>query len=178
MKLSRYEKKYFVLVQPVVPYKKTDGINLGRLFPTDLLQESDNLQLRVVNYILYYDPILEIWDTSIQLVRTCLVLNWDQDKKIEKACASFVEIRTNGLIRDFLRIDLASHLFHIPEKGTICRVQDSSLRMDLRFLPFIHIPRQRFKKDIWLSMNGYSEIEREKLNLIDSTYRTLEQLEN
>nr|YP_010031393.1 ATP synthase CF0 B subunit [Gymnanthemum amygdalinum]YP_010318208.1 ATP synthase CF0 B subunit [Elephantopus scaber]YP_011035938.1 ATP synthase CF0 subunit I [Elephantopus mollis]AJE73876.1 ATP synthase CF0 B subunit [Vernonia baldwinii]UDF84481.1 CF0 subunit I [Cyanthillium cinereum]AKZ21616.1 ATP synthase CF0 B subunit [Vernonia baldwinii]QOV02788.1 ATP synthase CF0 B subunit [Gymnanthemum amygdalinum]UFK62735.1 ATP synthase CF0 subunit I [Cyanthillium cinereum] len=27
-------------------------------------------------------------------------------------------------------------------------------------------------------MNGYSEIEREKLNLIDSTYKTLEQLEN
>lgn len=107
MKLSRYEKKYFVLVQPVVPYKKTDGINLGRLFPPDLLQESDNLQLRVVNYILYYDPILEIWDTSIQLVRTSLVLNWDQDKKIEKACASFVEIRTNGLLRYFLRIDLA-----------------------------------------------------------------------
>ncbi|KAJ0911357.1 DNA-directed RNA polymerase subunit beta'' [Helianthus annuus] len=107
MKVSRYEKKYFVLVQPVVPYKKTDGINLERLFPADLLQESDNLQLRVVNYILYYDQILEIWDTSIQLVRTCLVLNWDQDKKIEKACASFVEIRTNGLIRDFLRIDLA-----------------------------------------------------------------------
>jgi len=26
--------------------------------------------------------------------------------------------------------------------------------------------------------NGYSEIEREKLNLIDSTYKTLEQLEN
>nr|YP_009925754.1 ATP synthase CF0 B subunit [Symphyotrichum subulatum]QNH83430.1 ATP synthase CF0 B subunit [Symphyotrichum subulatum] len=27
-------------------------------------------------------------------------------------------------------------------------------------------------------VNGYSEIEREKLNLIDSTYKTLEQLEN
>ena len=27
-------------------------------------------------------------------------------------------------------------------------------------------------------MNGYSEIEREKLNLINSTYKTLEQLEN
>ncbi|MFS7920308.1 putative DNA-directed RNA polymerase [Helianthus anomalus] len=127
MKLSRYEKKYFVLVQPV---------------------ESDNLQLRVINYILYYDPILEIWDTCIQLVRTCLVLNWNQDKKIEKACASFVEIRTNGLIRDFLTIDLAIHLFHIPEKGMICRVQDSSLRMDLRFLPFIPIPRQQFNKDL------------------------------
>ncbi|MEX5689729.1 hypothetical protein, partial [Pseudomonas silesiensis] len=29
------------------------------------------------------------------------------DKKIEKACASFVEIRTNGLLRYLLRIDLA-----------------------------------------------------------------------
>lgn len=27
-------------------------------------------------------------------------------------------------------------------------------------------------------VNGYSDIEREKLNLIDSTYKTLEQLEN
>ena len=27
-------------------------------------------------------------------------------------------------------------------------------------------------------VNGYAEIEREKLNLIDSTYKTLEQLEN
>nr|YP_010924665.1 RNA polymerase beta'' subunit [Hyaloseris cinerea]WKB11424.1 RNA polymerase beta'' subunit [Hyaloseris cinerea] len=114
MKLPRkwYENatKYFVLVRPVVTYEKTDGINLGRLFPPDILQERDNVQLRVVNYILYYNPILGISDTSIQLVRTCLVLNWDQDKKsssIEKACASFVKIRTNGLIRDFLRIDLA-----------------------------------------------------------------------
>ncbi|KAM0023094.1 DNA-directed RNA polymerase subunit beta'' [Helianthus debilis subsp. tardiflorus] len=40
MKLSWYEKKYFVLVQLVVPYKKTDGINLGRLFPADLMQTS------------------------------------------------------------------------------------------------------------------------------------------
>ncbi|KAJ0657471.1 DNA-directed RNA polymerase subunit beta'' [Helianthus annuus] len=42
-----------------------------------------------LSIIFYYDPILEIWDTCIQLVRTCLALNKD-----------------NGLIRDFLRIDL------------------------------------------------------------------------
>jgi DNA-directed RNA polymerase subunit beta' len=76
------------------------------------LQEKDNVQLRVVNYILYGNgkPIRVISDTSIQLVRTCLVLNWLQDKKsssIEEAHTSFVEIRVNGLIRDFLKIDLA-----------------------------------------------------------------------
>nr|YP_009699630.1 RpoC2 [Grubbia tomentosa]QEJ87552.1 RpoC2 [Grubbia tomentosa]QEJ87722.1 RpoC2 [Grubbia tomentosa] len=110
-RITPTKKKYFVLVRPVVTYEITDGINLATLFPPDLLQERDNVQLRVVNYILYGNgkPIRGISDTSIQLVRTCLVLNWGQDKKsssIEEAHASFVEIRTNDLIRDFLRIDL------------------------------------------------------------------------
>nr|AQU64639.1 DNA-directed RNA polymerase beta'' subunit [Camptotheca acuminata] len=110
-RITPTKKKYFVLVRPVVTYEIKDGINLATLFPPDLLQERDNVQLRVVNYILYGNgkPIRGISDTSIQLVRTCLVLNWGQDKNsssIEEAHASFVEIRINALIRDFLRIDL------------------------------------------------------------------------
>nr|YP_009562807.1 DNA-directed RNA polymerase beta'' subunit [Sideroxylon wightianum]QAV58332.1 DNA-directed RNA polymerase beta'' subunit [Sideroxylon wightianum] len=118
--ITPIKKKYFVLVRPVVTYELTDGINLATLFPPDLLQERDNVQLQVVNYILYGNgkPIRGISDTSIQLVRTCLVLNWDKDKKsssIEEVRASFVEIRTNGLIRDFLRIDLVKS--SIPYTG-------------------------------------------------------------
>nr|YP_009640248.1 RNA polymerase beta subunit [Chionanthus mala-elengi]QBS50711.1 RNA polymerase beta subunit [Chionanthus mala-elengi] len=111
-RITPSKKKYFVLVRLAVTYEITDGINLATLFPPDLLQERDNVQLQVVNYILYGNgkPIRGISDTDIQLVRTCLVLNWDQDKKksssSEEARASFVEIRTNGLIRHFLRIDL------------------------------------------------------------------------
>nr|YP_010462406.1 RNA polymerase beta'' subunit [Primulina fimbrisepala]UUJ36231.1 RNA polymerase beta'' subunit [Primulina fimbrisepala] len=110
-RITPSKKKYFVLVRPVVTYEITDGINLAALFPPDLLQERDNVQLRVVNYILYGNgkPIRGISDTNIQFVRTCLVLNWDQDKKSsssKEAHASFVEIRANGLIRHFLRIDL------------------------------------------------------------------------
>nr|QGT34129.1 RNA polymerase beta' subunit [Chamaesium paradoxum] len=110
-RITPTKKKYFVLVRPVVTYEITDGINLVTLFPPDLLQEMDNVQLRVVNYILYGNgkPIREIYDTSIQLVRTCLVLNCTQDKKssyIEEARTSFVEIRINGLIRNFIKIDL------------------------------------------------------------------------
>uniref|UniRef100_UPI003002ED6A RNA polymerase beta'' subunit n=1 Tax=Corispermum chinganicum TaxID=1076197 RepID=UPI003002ED6A len=110
-RITPTKKKYFVLVRPVVPYEITDGINLETLFPQDLLQERDNVQLRVVNYILYGNgkATRGISDTSIQLVRTCLVLNWNQDKKsssIQEARASFVEVRTNGMIRDFLKIDL------------------------------------------------------------------------
>nr|YP_009435303.1 RNA polymerase beta'' subunit [Lobelia patula]ATG25305.1 RNA polymerase beta'' subunit [Lobelia patula] len=115
------KKKFFVLVRPVGTYEIREGINLVRLFPSDLLQERDNVQLQIVNYIFYANakPIRIISDTSIQLVRTCLVLNWGQDKKsssIAEACASFVEIRINGLIKDFLRIDLTKSPISYPIK--------------------------------------------------------------
>uniref|UniRef100_UPI0030E37DA8 RNA polymerase beta'' subunit n=1 Tax=Drymaria cordata TaxID=191453 RepID=UPI0030E37DA8 len=110
-RITPTKKKSFVLIRPIVTYEITDGINLATLFPQDLLQERDNMQLRVSNYILYGNGKVTggISDTSIQLVRTCLVLNWNQDKKnssIEEARASFVEVRINGMIRDFLRINL------------------------------------------------------------------------
>nr|YP_010505596.1 RNA polymerase beta'' subunit [Chrysosplenium macrospermum]UXE34398.1 RNA polymerase beta'' subunit [Chrysosplenium macrospermum] len=110
-RITPTKKKYFVLVRPVVTYEIADGINLATLFPGDLLQERDNMKLRVVNYILYGNgkPSRGISDTSIQLVRTCLVLNWDQEKKSSsegEAHASFVEVSTTGLIRDFLRINV------------------------------------------------------------------------
>nr|UYG49683.1 RNA polymerase beta'' subunit [Malania oleifera] len=113
-RITLTKKKYFVLVRPVVTYEEkiADGINLATLFPQDLWQGGNNVQLRVVNYILYGNgkSLREISGTSIQFVRACLVLNWDQDKKsssIEGAHASFVEVKTNDLIRDFLRIYLA-----------------------------------------------------------------------
>nr|UQK92831.1 RNA polymerase beta'' subunit [Dipentodon sinicus] len=122
-RITPTKKKYFVLVRPVVTYEIADGINLVTLFPQDLFREKDNMQLRVVNYILYGNgkPTRGISDTSIQLVRTCLVLNWAQDNKsssIEEVYASFVEVSTNGLIRDFLRIDLVkSHILYIRKRN-------------------------------------------------------------
>nr|YP_010572283.1 RNA polymerase beta'' subunit [Phedimus ellacombeanus]UZH33810.1 RNA polymerase beta'' subunit [Phedimus ellacombeanus] len=105
--------KYFVLVRPVETYEIADGINLSTLFPQDPLQERDNMKLRVVNYILYGNGkvLFGIPDTSSQLVRTCLVLNWNHAKKgssIGEAHVSFVQVRTNNLIRDFIRIDLVT----------------------------------------------------------------------
>nr|UFK62610.1 RNA polymerase beta'' subunit [Psychotria rubra] len=118
-RITSSKKGYFVLVRPVITYDLMDGLNVSTLFPPDLLTEGVNVQLRVVNYILYVNgrPIRGIsyrgiFDTSTQLVRTCLVLNCDKEKKkksssSEEARVSFIEIRTNGLIRHFLRIDLA-----------------------------------------------------------------------
>nr|YP_010223129.1 RNA polymerase beta'' subunit [Nanhaia speciosa]UCJ03241.1 RNA polymerase beta'' subunit [Nanhaia speciosa] len=121
--IATTKKKYFVLVRPVILYEIPDSINFVKLFPKDLFQERDNLELKVLNYILYGNgkSIQGISDTRIQLVRTCLVLNWNQDKKsssIEEALASFVEVSTNGLIEYFLRIDLVkSHTSYIRKRN-------------------------------------------------------------
>nr|WOC91935.1 RNA polymerase beta'' subunit [Utricularia pubescens] len=111
-RITPSKKKYFVLVRPVVTYEIKDGITLETLFPPDLLQETDNVKLRVVNYILYGNGkrIRGISHTTSQLVRTCLVLNWEQGKKSsssQNARAYFVELRSKGLIRHFIRITLA-----------------------------------------------------------------------
>jgi len=49
-----------------------------------MLQERDNRELQAINYILYGNEksIWRISNTSIQLVWTCLVLNWNKDKKV------------------------------------------------------------------------------------------------
>nr|YP_010517509.1 RNA polymerase beta'' subunit [Calanthe nipponica]UXN48356.1 RNA polymerase beta'' subunit [Calanthe nipponica] len=120
-RITPTKKKYFVLVRPVVTYEIADGINLATLFSQDLLQEKDNVQLRIVNYILYGNgkSIRGIYHTSIQLVRACLVLTWDQEKKSsieEEVHASFVEIRANDLLRDFIRIELVKSTISYTEK--------------------------------------------------------------
>nr|YP_010269225.1 RNA polymerase beta'' subunit [Bulbophyllum tianguii]UIG86893.1 RNA polymerase beta'' subunit [Bulbophyllum tianguii] len=120
-RITPIKKKYFVLVRPVVTYEIADGINLATLFSQDLLQEKDNIQLRIVNYILYGNgkSIRGISHTSIQLVRACLVLTWDQEKKSsieEEVHASFVEIRANDLLRDFIRIELVKSTILYTEK--------------------------------------------------------------
>nr|QYK18368.1 RNA polymerase beta'' subunit [Stelis montserratii] len=120
-RITPTKKKYFVLVRPVITYEIADGINLATLFSQDLLQEKDNVQLRIVNYILYGNgkSIRGISHTSIQLVRACLVLTWDQEKKSsieEEVHASFVEIRANDLLRDFIRIELVKSTISYTEK--------------------------------------------------------------
>uniref|UniRef100_UPI0030FEEF9E RNA polymerase subunit beta'' n=1 Tax=Dactylicapnos grandifoliolata TaxID=1549782 RepID=UPI0030FEEF9E len=135
-RITPIKKKSFVLVRPVVTDEIEDEIRLATLFPHDLLQERESLQLRIVKYILYGNgkTVRGISHTSIQSVRTCLVLNWDQDKKgssREEVHASFVEVRVNDLIRDFLRMDLAKSSYNrkrndpagsglIPDNGLAC----------------------------------------------------------
>ncbi|KQJ96978.1 hypothetical protein BRADI_3g28076v3 [Brachypodium distachyon] len=73
-----------------------EGINLASLFTRDVLQEEDNLQLRLVNLISHENSKLtqRIYHTTSQFVRTCLVVNWEQEEK-EESRVSLVEVRAN-----------------------------------------------------------------------------------
>nr|YP_009451677.1 RNA polymerase beta'' subunit [Nardus stricta]ARQ27991.1 RNA polymerase beta'' subunit [Nardus stricta] len=106
-KILKSKEKYFILIRPAVAYQMDEGRNLTTLFPQDVLQEEDNLQLRLVNFISHENSKLtqRIYHTTSQFVRTCLVVNWEQEEK-EQARVSLVEVRANDLIRDFLRIEL------------------------------------------------------------------------
>nr|YP_009135850.1 RNA polymerase beta'' subunit [Lithachne pauciflora]AIM54026.1 RNA polymerase beta'' subunit [Lithachne pauciflora] len=106
-KILKSKEKYFVSVRPAVAYEMDEGRNLATLFPLDLLQEKDNLQLRLVSFLSHENSKLtqRIYHTNSQFVRTCLVVNWEQEEK-EEAHASLIEVRANDLIRDFLRIEL------------------------------------------------------------------------
>nr|YP_010261962.1 RNA polymerase beta'' subunit [Lilium speciosum var. gloriosoides]UIB41295.1 RNA polymerase beta'' subunit [Lilium speciosum var. gloriosoides] len=130
-RITPTKKKYFVSVRPVVTYEIADGINLATLFPQDLLREKDDVQLRIVNYILYEygKSIRGIYNTSIQLVRTCLVLNWDQKQNgfKKEVYASFVEVRANDLIRDFIRIELVKVKSTLSYSGKRYNIKDSGL---------------------------------------------------
>nr|YP_009451510.1 RNA polymerase beta '' subunit [Lygeum spartum]ARQ27824.1 RNA polymerase beta '' subunit [Lygeum spartum] len=106
-KILKSKEKYFVSVRPAVAYQMEEGRNLATLFPQDIFQEEDNLQLRLVNFISHENSKLtqRIYHTNSQFVRTCLVVNWEQEEK-EEARVSLVGVRANNLIRDFLRIEL------------------------------------------------------------------------
>ncbi|CAN0933486.1 DNA-directed RNA polymerase subunit beta'' [Linum grandiflorum] len=106
------------------PQYRRNSSGILTTFPQDLLPEKDNLKFQVVNYMLYGNDngklIRGIFDTSIQLVRTCLMFNWDHDKKassIEEARASFIEVSIKGLVCNFLKISLVkSHISYISKK--------------------------------------------------------------
>nr|YP_010290532.1 RNA polymerase beta'' subunit [Centrolepis aristata]ULQ64477.1 RNA polymerase beta'' subunit [Centrolepis aristata] len=118
--ISLIKKKFFVLARPVITCEILDRNLLARLLFQDLLQEKDNFQLRIVNYICYRNNALiqGISQTSIQLIRTCLVLNWDQEQEssIKAVHTTLLEVRVNNLVRDFIRIELFKSTISHAEK--------------------------------------------------------------
>lgn len=86
----------------------------------DCLHKMENVQPCVVNYIRYRNdkPNRENYDTTIQLLKTCSIKLYPRKKSsnIKETCTFFLAIRTNCVIRDFIKKDLVKFLISYTVK--------------------------------------------------------------
>lgn len=83
------------------------------------MKEQQTVKIQTVKYIFYKDgEEIEIFNnTEIQLIQSCLILNWETKIFIKEAHISFVKIRINKIIRFFFQINLIKYFsFNHKEK--------------------------------------------------------------
>lgn len=105
----------FFLIRPAIEYKiifNDNPLTLPIPFYLDLLKEQKKIKIQTVKYILYEDSEeVEINpDTDIQLIQTCLILNWETKVFIKEAHISFIKIRINKIIKNFFQINLIENI--------------------------------------------------------------------
>jgi len=111
----------FFLIRPAIEYKITfndNSLNLAIPFFLDFLKEQQLIKIKTVNYIFYQDDeeIEIINNKNIQLIQTCLILNWETKICIKEAHISFIKIRINKIIKIFFQINLLNN-FNIDNKN-------------------------------------------------------------
>lgn len=101
----------FFLIRPAIEYKiifNDNKFNLTIPFFLDFLKEQQAVKIKTVNYIFYQDgEEVEIFNNNnIQLIQTCLILNWETQISIKEAHISFTKIRINKIIKIFFQFNL------------------------------------------------------------------------
>nr|YP_009912492.1 RNA polymerase beta'' subunit [Bartramia pomiformis]QLJ53774.1 RNA polymerase beta'' subunit [Bartramia pomiformis] len=116
----------FFLIRPAIEYKITsndNALNLPIPFFLDFLKEQQTVQIQTVKYIFYRDgeEVKILNDIEIQLIQSCLILNWETKIFIKEARISFIKIRINKIIKFFFQINLIkySSLNHKKEENNI-----------------------------------------------------------
>jgi DNA-directed RNA polymerase subunit beta' len=104
----------FFLLRPAVEYKITSNentLNLPIPFFFNFLKEQQLVKIQTIKYIFYQDgeEIQILNNTEIQLIQSCLILNWETKIFIKEAYISFVKIRINKIIKFFFQISLINH---------------------------------------------------------------------
>nr|YP_009682228.1 RNA polymerase beta' subunit [Fissidens nobilis]QDQ38640.1 RNA polymerase beta' subunit [Fissidens nobilis] len=110
----------FFLIRPAMKYKiifNDNSLNLPIPFFLDFLKEQQKVKIQTVKYIFYQDgEEVEISnDNNIQLIQTCLILNWETKICIKEAHISFIKIRINKIIKIFFQISLIDY-FNLNNK--------------------------------------------------------------
>nr|BDZ75622.1 DNA-directed RNA polymerase subunit beta'' [Timmiella anomala] len=134
----------FFLIRPAIEYKvisNDNTLNLPILFFLDFLKEQQTVKIQTVKYIFYQDgEEVEILNNNIQLIQSCLILNWETKISIKEAHISFVKIRINKIIKFFFQINLIEY-FNRNNKTKENNIVLNSI----------------FKKNIYIINQKYSE---------------------
>ena len=110
----------FFLIRPAIEYKITsndNSLNLPIPFFLDFLKEQQSVKIKTVKYIFYQDgeEVEILNNNNIQLIQTCLILNWETKICIKEAHISFIKIRINKIIKFFFQISLIND-FNLDNK--------------------------------------------------------------
>lgn len=114
----------FFLIRPAVEYKIISNINNIKLpipFFLDFLKEQQIIKIQTINYIFYQnDEEIEIFNNNnIQLIQTCLTVNWETKTYIKEAYISFVKIRINKIAKFFFQISLFTFTSKTNKQNTL-----------------------------------------------------------
>jgi DNA-directed RNA polymerase subunit beta' len=104
----------FFLIRPAIEYKiisNDNSLNLPIPFFLDFLKEQQIIKIQTVKYIFYQDgeEVEILNNNNIQLIQSCLILNWETKVCIKEAHISFVKIRINKIIKFFFQISLIDY---------------------------------------------------------------------
>nr|QWW92844.1 RNA polymerase beta'' subunit [Herbertus javanicus] len=116
-----FKQKPFAFLRPATEYDifddKSNKINL-----LNLLRRNTNLKIKRINYLFYKDgEQIRVFNKKyIQLIQTCLIVQWKEKYFLEKAYISFLRIRTKNNVRNFIQMSLMDSVLILnsykPEK--------------------------------------------------------------
>nr|QWW93256.1 RNA polymerase beta'' subunit [Hattoria yakushimensis] len=100
------KQKPFAFIRPATEYSVVDESNKTNLL--NLLRRNITLKLKSISYLFYGDgeQIRILNEKNIQLLRTCLIVQWKEKYFLGKARICFLRIKTKNIFRNFLQISL------------------------------------------------------------------------
>nr|YP_010704939.1 RNA polymerase beta'' subunit [Porella grandiloba]WCQ78475.1 RNA polymerase beta'' subunit [Porella grandiloba] len=112
-----YKEKPFALIRPATEYEISDESNKTNLL--NLLGKNANLKIKSISYLFYGDgeQIRVVSKKYIQLIQICLIVHWKEKYFLEKACVSFLKIKTKNNSRNFFQISLINYPHLNGKKG-------------------------------------------------------------
>nr|YP_009973839.1 RNA polymerase beta'' subunit [Danaea sellowiana]QNH93725.1 RNA polymerase beta'' subunit [Danaea sellowiana] len=118
--ITPHRKKTFLLVRPVLEYIISNHLFIEIPSTSISSKYRDIIQVQAAEYIFYEDGEevrIKNNTSSIQLVQTCLIVNWKESSIARVAYVSPIAIKFKNILKTFLQISLIEFPDAYGEKG-------------------------------------------------------------